>query len=107
MNEKEVAVKLTEVEARCKSNTHRLDNVEKRQNALDKLAESIGTNAFRNCYGLGYVKFESTTPPTVSNSNAWNGIPTDCKIYVPRASLNTYKNATNYPSSSTYTYVGY
>ena len=42
MNEQEVAVKLTEVEARCKSNTHRLDNVEKRQNALDKLAESIG-----------------------------------------------------------------
>lgn len=39
MNEQEVAVKLTEVEARCKSNTHRLDNVEKRQNALDKLAE--------------------------------------------------------------------
>lgn len=31
MNEQEVAVKLTEVEARCKSNTHRLDNVEKRQ----------------------------------------------------------------------------
>ena len=42
MNEQEVAVKLTKVEARCKSNTHRLDNVEKRQNALDKLAESIG-----------------------------------------------------------------
>ena len=42
MNEQEVAVKLTEVEARCKSNTHRLDNVEKRQNALDKLAKSIG-----------------------------------------------------------------
>lgn len=37
MNEQKVAVK-----ARCKSNTHRLDNVEKRQNALDKLAESIG-----------------------------------------------------------------
>ena len=42
MNEQEVAVKLTEVDARCKYNTHRLDNVEKRQNALDKLAESIG-----------------------------------------------------------------
>lgn len=42
MNEQEVAVKLAEVEARCKSNTHCLDNVEKRQNALDKLAKSIG-----------------------------------------------------------------
>ena len=68
---------------------------------------SIKNSAFQNCYGLGYIKFERTTPPTVSNSNAWNNIPTDCKIYVPRASLNTYKSATNYPSSSTYTYVGY
>ena len=42
INEQEASVKLTEVEARCKFNTHRLDNVENRQNALDKLAESIG-----------------------------------------------------------------
>ena len=68
---------------------------------------SIGTNAFYNCYGLGYIKFTRATPPTVSNSNTWTNVPTDCKIYVPRASLNTYKSATNYPSSSTYTYVGY
>ena len=68
---------------------------------------SIGLQAFQNCYGLGYIKFEPTTPPTVSSSNAWTGIPTDCIIYVPRGSLSAYTSATNYPSSSDYTYVEY
>ena len=68
---------------------------------------SIGTNAFCSCYGLSFIKFESTTPPTVSNSNAWTGIPTDCIIYVPSGTLSAYTSATNYPSSSTYTYVEY
>ena len=68
---------------------------------------SISSSAFQYCYGLGYIKFKSTTPPTVSSSNAWTGIPTDCIIYVPRGSLSAYTSATNYPSSSTYTYVEY
>ena len=66
---------------------------------------SIGNSAFQNCYGLGEIHFKRTTPPTVSNSNAWSGIPTDCKIYVPAGKLSAYTGATNYPSSSTYTYV--
>jgi hypothetical protein len=53
------------------------------------------------------IKFKPTTPPTVSNSNAWTGIPTSCKIYVPAGTLNAYKTATNYPNPSTYTYIGY
>lgn len=68
---------------------------------------SIGSYAFSYCYSLGYIKFTAATPPTVSNSNAWTSIPTDCKIYVPSGSLSAYTSATNYPSSSTYTYVEY
>lgn len=68
---------------------------------------SIGALAFNGCYGLGYIKFERTTPPSVANSNAWTNIPTDCKIYVPQGSLSAYTSAANYPSSSTYTYVEY
>ena len=41
MNEQEMAVKLTEVEERSKSNTHRLDKMEKRQDTLDELAKSM------------------------------------------------------------------
>jgi hypothetical protein len=67
----------------------------------------IGSNAFSGCYSVGYVKFENQTPPTASSSNAWSGVPTDCKILVPRGTLATYTSATNYPNSSTYTYEEY
>ena len=38
MTQEEYAVHLAEVEARCKSNTHRIDALEKSQEALHKLA---------------------------------------------------------------------
>ena len=66
---------------------------------------SIGTQAFANCYGLAKIRFEPTTPPTVANSNAWTSIPTDCVISVPTGTVSAYTSATNYPSSSTYTYI--
>lgn len=68
---------------------------------------SIGSSAFNSCYGLGFIKFTSTTPPTVANSNAWSSIPTDCIIYVPTGTLETYKTATNYPNPTNYTYREY
>jgi hypothetical protein len=66
---------------------------------------SISAEAFSNCYGLGEIHFKPTTPPTVANSNAFSNLPTDCKIFVPTGNLSAYTSATNYPSSSTYTYV--
>jgi hypothetical protein len=66
---------------------------------------SIGNNAFAYCHGLAELHFLPTTPPTVSNSNAFTSLPTDCVIYVPTGSLSEYTSATNYPSSSNYTYV--
>lgn len=68
---------------------------------------SIGSSAFTDCTSLGYIKFTNTTPPTVGASNAWTNVPTDCVIYVPTGSLTAYTTATNYPSSSAYTYVEY
>ena len=66
---------------------------------------SIATKAFNNCYGLGEIHFNATTPPTVDASDTFTNIPTDCKIYVPTGYLSAYTSATNYPSSSTYTYI--
>ena len=40
-----MALKLTEVEQRSKSNTHRLDDVEKRQDNLDELVTSVAIMA--------------------------------------------------------------
>ena len=68
---------------------------------------SIGNNAFSSASGLGFIKFGSTTPPTVSAASAWTKIPTDCIIYVPTGSLSTYTSASYYPSSSQYTYEEY
>jgi len=66
---------------------------------------SISSNAFSGCYGLGEIHFLPAVPPTVSATNAFSNVQTDCKIYVPAGSLEAYTSATNYPSSSTYTYI--
>ena len=68
---------------------------------------SIGDNAFNGCSHMESIKFAPTTPPTVSSSSAWTGVPTSCIIYVPALVANKYMNGTNYPSKSTYTYIGY
>lgn len=70
---------------------------------------SLGTSAFLNCYGLGEIHFAPSTPPTVSNSNTFNNLPTDCIIYVPYSAdhsiLNDYKTESNYPDPNIYTYT--
>ncbi len=68
---------------------------------------SIGSNAFNACFSLREVYFTPTTPPTVSNSSAWQNVQTSCIIYIPFVSSIEYLTATNYPSTSTYTYIGY
>ena len=68
---------------------------------------NIGNQAFFKCYGVGFLKFESVKPPTVSSSNTFSYIPKDCIIMVPTGSLAAYTSATNYPSSSQYTYIEY
>ena len=68
---------------------------------------SIGQQAFYYCSYMSYIKFESTTPPTVTNSSAWYGVSTSTKILVPTGTLETYKSATNYPNPSRYTYEEY
>ena len=67
---------------------------------------SIYADAFKNCNCIVYLKFESETPPTLSNE-AFYGVPTYCKIYVPKGYLSAYTSAQYYPSSSTYTYIEY
>jgi hypothetical protein len=64
----------------------------------------IFDRVFYGCASFGEIHFKSSTPPAVSFSNAFTGIPTDCIIYVPTGELTAYTSASNYPSSSTYTY---
>ena len=57
---------------------------------------SIGNYAFGSCYGVAEYHLKPTTPPTLSNKNAFNEIPRDCIIYVPQGCLEAYQNATNW-----------
>jgi hypothetical protein len=47
MDEKDIEHRLTEVESRSKSNTHRLDEMEKRQDNLDDLVSTVKVLAVR------------------------------------------------------------
>jgi hypothetical protein len=64
----------------------------------------IQTYAFQQCSSLGSIKFESATPPTIQNVNAFIGVPADCAILVKSYA---YLSASSYPSSSKYTYAYY
>lgn len=57
---------------------------------------SIGSQAFSGCSGLTSITVEATTPPTLKNANAFS--LTNCPIYVPSESLNTYKSASGWSS---------
>lgn len=55
---------------------------------------NIDASAFANCAYLVYLEFNSATPPTVANANAFTGVPKTCIVKVP--DLATYQAATNY-----------
>lgn len=63
---------------------------------------SIGTYAFQGCAGMKEYHFLPTTPPTLSNTNAFSSIPSDCIIYVPSESLEDYQTATNWSTYASY-----
>lgn len=66
---------------------------------------TIGSQAFYNCRALMKIRFERATPPTVSASSAWTSVNNFCVISVPVGSLSAYTSASNYPSSSSFTYI--
>ena len=58
---------------------------------------SIGNYVFRNCNGMAYYDFRAAkSVPTLSNTNAFNGIPSDCKIVVPDSLYSSWIAATNW-----------
>ena len=58
---------------------------------------SIGGEAFIDCTALTSVTIEATTPPTLSNTNAFDNT-NNCPIYVPADSLEAYSQASNWRS---------
>ena len=64
---------------------------------------SIGNSAFSYCYGMRYYDFSScTTIPTLSHTNAFSGIPSDCQMLIPAALYDEWKSATNWATYAKY-----
>ncbi len=60
---------------------------------------SIGNYAFTGCNALTSVTCLATTPPQLNNSNCFSMIQTsNATLFVPRNSLNAYKNQTHWKS---------
>ena len=61
---------------------------------------TIAASAFANGYCLKEIHLQRTTPPTLSAVNAFNNLPSDCIIYVPKSDnhtvLDAYQAATNW-----------
>ena len=57
----------------------------------------IGDYAFSYSDSLTSVTIQATTPPTLSNKNAFDDT-NNCPIYVPAESVDAYKTATNWSS---------
>lgn len=53
---------------------------------------SLGKGAFANCKSLTSVYCKSLEPPTMYGDNAFEGVPSDCKLYVLTQSVEKYKN---------------
>ena len=63
---------------------------------LHKDVEVIESQAFFECYGIYSIVSEAKNPPTI-NSNSFDGVAKDnFTLEVPEASVNLYKNASNW-----------
>ena len=64
---------------------------------------SIGSSAFGNCYGIRYYDFSACTAvPALSNTNAFNNIPSDCQMLIPSALYDEWSAATNWATYASY-----
>ena len=64
---------------------------------------SIDGNAFSSCYGMRYYDFSAcTNVPTLSSTNAFSGIPSDCQMLIPSELYNDWKSATNWATYESY-----
>ena len=64
---------------------------------------SIGNYAFKNCYGMRYYDFSACTDiPTLSSTNAFDNIPSDCQMLIPAALYDEWSAATNWVTYASY-----
>ena len=64
---------------------------------------SIGSYAFSGCFGMRYYDFSAfASVPTLSDTNAFKSIPSDCQMLIPSALYDEWKAATNWATYASY-----
>ena len=64
---------------------------------------SIGNNAFSDCYGVRYYDFSAfASVPKLSNTNAFNKIPSDCQMLIPSALYDKWRTDTMWATYASY-----
>ena len=64
---------------------------------------SIRNYAFGNCYGIRYYDFSACTAvPALSDTNAFNKIPSDCQMLIPTELYDEWSTATNWATYASY-----
>lgn len=64
---------------------------------------SITSSYFQNCYGMAFYDFSHhTAVPSLVNTNAFQNIPSDCKIIVPDNLYDEWVSATNWSTYASY-----
>ena len=63
----------------------------------------INKSTFANCYGMRYYDFSVCTDiPSLVNTSAFNGIPSDCQMLIPAALYDEWSTATNWVTYASY-----
>jgi hypothetical protein len=65
---------------------------------------SLGEGCFANNHSMEEYIFQSTNPPTLFDTAVFTGIRPFTRIYVPDASVDSYKTATNWTAYADYIY---
>ena len=69
---------------------------------IPSAVKTISRYAFENCSSMKRYYLMPETPPVLGAANAFNGIPDDCRIYVPKGCLEAYQTASYWSN-----YAGY
>jgi len=72
------------------------------QSASFPVLTTVGANCFASNRATHWYYFGATTPPTLTDANAFTNIAADCEIRVPAASLAAYQAATNWSVYAAY-----
>jgi hypothetical protein len=70
---------------------------------IPKSVTTISVYAFQGCYGMAFYDFSHHTKvPTLSGTNSFQYISSDCKIIVPDSLYDTWVAATNWSTYASY-----